>query len=284
MGMWTKYFEANNLSGINTRSNQIKMISDRPQLLDKIRKSILKYKITYIFADPGVGKTTICKQCLQKYFDSEKVYFLRNYSIIRVLDANTFNNGIYVFEDFNALYIDEFIIDYIYKIVFTSNAKFIFISKNKHLGLKTHILDIVRPFINLIEINPFTSDAMNDYLKNLFQFYDEKIFEKIFNVTKGNALLSYEIGHFLLNKLTDTNILDIIYKPCIVDKYGNPINEIDNSTKIEFTEINDHLLYEISKKTELLHKLSSYDFERVIARIFEKQGYSIEITPKTCDD
>lgn len=259
------------------------MISDRHELLDKIRKSISNFKITYIFGDPGVGKTTICNQCLQKYFDNEKVYFLRNYFDIRVLESYTFNNGIYVFEDFNALYIDEYMIDYIYKIAFTSDAKFIFISTNKSMGIRNHILDVVKPFINLIEINPFTNDEMNDYLNSLFQFYDEKILDKIFSVTKGNALLSHEIGHLLLNKFIATDDLNISYKPCIVDKYGNPINKIDSKTKIIVTEINDQLLYEISKKPELLHNLSSYDFERVIARIFEKQGYLVEITPKTHD-
>ena len=259
------------------------MISDRPELLDEIRKSILNYKITYIFGNPGVGKTTICNQCLQKYFDNEKVYFIRNYSSIRVLHPYRFDNGIYVFEDFNALYIDEYMIDYIYKIIFTSDAKFIFISTNKYMRMKTHIFDVLNPFINLIEINPFTSDEMNHYLNNLFQFDDEKVLDKIFSVTKGNALLSHEIGHLLLNKFINTDDLNIVYKPCIVDKYGKPINKIDNSTKIIVTEINDQLLYEISKDPKLLHNLSSYDFERVVARIFEKQGYSIEITPKTRD-
>lgn len=265
------------------RSNQTKMISDRPQLLDKIRISIQNYKITYIFGNPGVGKTTICNQCLQKYFNNEEIYVLRNYSSIRYLETYTFNNGIYVLEDFNALYIDEYIIDYIYKRALTSNAKFILISTNRHMGLKTHILDVIKPYINLIEINSFTNDEMNDYLQKLFQFDDEKILSKIFSVTKGNALLSHEIGHLLLNKFTTTDDLNIIYKPCIVDKYGNKIDEIDSHTKIIVTEINDKLLYELAKNPKLLHNLSSYDFERVIAKIFEKQGFSVEITPKTRD-
>lgn len=97
------------------------------------------------------------------------------------------------------------------------------------------------------------------------------------------TLSAHEINHFLLQRKINGNDLNVLYTPCIVDKYGNKIDEIDSHTKIIVTEISDQLLYELAKNPELLHNLSSYKFECVVAKMFEKQGFSVEITPRTRD-
>lgn len=76
---------------------------------------------------------------------------------------------------------------------------------------------------------------------------------------------------------------DLINKPCIIDASGKVINNVDNRTKIVVTEVNDELLYELSQNPNLLYNLSPYDFERVIARMFEKKGFTIKMTPQTRD-
>ena len=43
------------------------------------------------------------------------------------------------------------------------------------------------------------------------------------------------------------------------------------------------MLYDLAKNPELLHSLSPYDFERVVARMFEKKGFTVKITPQTRD-
>lgn len=53
--------------------------------------------------------------------------------------------------------------------------------------------------------------------------------------------------------------------------------------KIIITEINDQLLYELTQKPDLLYSLTPYNFELVIAKIFEKRGFSVKITPQTRD-
>lgn len=256
------------------------MYIDRPQLLEKIKMSILKYKVTYIYGMHGVGKTTICYQCIQKYFNNEEIHTLNVYSNIRILETYTFDNGIYVFEEFDPLYIDTYIIDYIYKITLTSKAKFIFISTKRNLGMKEHIFDYVKSFFNFIEIKPFTYNEMEKFFGDL---YNNKIIEKIFNATNGNILLAHEISHILSQQKIFSDNLDIIYKPCIIDIYGKPIEKINNSIKIAVTEVNDQLLYKLSQNPNLLYNLSSYDFERVIAKMFEKKGFSVKITPQTRD-
>lgn len=74
-----------------------------------------------------------------------------------------------------------------------------------------------------------------------------------------------------------------IYQPCIVDSFGEPINKDKNSSKIIITEINDQLLYTLSQNPDFLYSLTPYNFECIMAKIFEKNGYSVKITPQTRD-
>lgn len=259
------------------------MYIERPELLESIRKSILENRITFIYGTAGVGKTTICSQCLNKYFSNQNIHTIRPYSSDISLLTHKFNEGIYVFEDFSHEWIDTNIIYEICKIPSYINTKFIFISREMTLAIPNHFADEINHYIHMIEITPLSRVDMNILLHNLYNRHGKDIIDKIFNATQGNILLSHEIGHFLLNQEINNINLNLVYTPCIVDKYGNRIDEIDSPTKVIVTEINDQLLYELAKNPELLYNLSSYDFERVIARIFEKQGYSVEITPKTHD-
>lgn len=259
------------------------MYIERPRLLDAIRESILNYRITFIRGMAGIGKTTLCYQCLTKYFSNQNIHTIRPYSSDISLTTHKFDNGIYVFEDFGKELVDKDLIFDICKIPFDIDTKFIFISRERTLITQEHLINSIQPFVHTIEITPFSRMELNEFFSNTYANYDSIPLDKLFAVTQGNILLAHEISHLVLQHKLKESDLNILYTPCIVDKYGNPINEIDSSTKIIVTEINDQLLYEISKKPELLYNLSSYDFERVVARIFEKQGYSVEITPKTRD-
>ena len=185
---------------------------------------------------------------------------------------------IYVFENYDHFSLNENIIKFINSS--SSYIKFVFISRNRVNKLKN---------INTIEIPPFTNTEIHKLIQKRFHFKEnlyniDNLQQKITKVSKRNPLfVNLIIEYISSNDLLNIDSLKTIYKPCILDQYGKPIEKIDNSTQIIVTEINDELLYEISKKPELLHNLSSYEFECVIAKIFEKQGFSVEITPKTRD-
>lgn len=259
------------------------MYIERPELLESIRKSILENRITFIYGMAGVGKTTICSQCLSKYFSNQSIHTIRPYSSDVSLLTHKFDEGIYVFEDFSNEWIDINIIYEICKIPSYINTKFIFISREMTLVKQNHFIDAIKPYVYMIEITPFSHQEMNKLFDNFYSLNNDVFLDKIYNITQGNVLLAHDIGHFLLQHKNKENDLNLLYTPCIVDKYGNKIDEIDSSTKIIVTEISDQLLDELAKNPKLLHNFSSYDFERVIARIFEKQGFSVEITPKTRD-
>ncbi len=77
-------------------------------------------------------------------------------------------------------------------------------------------------------------------------------------------------------------ISDITANKCIVDSLGKPISDINN-IKIDVCEINDWMLKELNKNPIDLYKLSSRKFEELIAEIFIRKGYNVELTPTTHD-
>ena len=53
--------------------------------------------------------------------------------------------------------------------------------------------------------------------------------------------------------------------------------------RIAVTPITDELIYHISHEPELLHELSARKFEELIAHLFEKAGYEVQLTPQSHD-
>lgn len=255
---------------------QLDLYVDRPEITEKIRRSIINNKITNIFGLPGIGKTTICNFCLDKYFHDTNQIIMGKHKYNSIFQFNWEETCIYVFEDYDYININKDII----KFINSSNhyVKFVFISRNRIKQFKD---------ISAIEIPPFTKNEIYDlFLKKVNDkaLYNYKVQQQVIEITNGNPLFANLVIEYIMdNSSVSIDTLRTIYKPCIVDRYGKPIEKIDNSTKIIVTEVNDELLSELSIKPELLHNLSSYNFERVVARIFEKQGFSVEITPKTRD-
>lgn len=249
-------------------------IIDRPDLLKKIKASILNNKITNIYGLLGVGKTVICKKCIDTYFSDVPIYMIRPYEFNLDVETKHYQTGIYIFEDFSYEWYHKIEINQLYHTPL--ETKFIFISQQK----------IKENNVGDIEILPFSEKEVGQYLMmNLFYTEMMDIYErKIIKETNCNPLLVSEIVN-ILNKDTpyEINNLDIIYKPCIVDAFGKPIEKPNKSIIIAVTEVNDQLLYELYQNPNLLHNLSPYDFERVMAKIFEKKGFSVKITPQTRD-
>lgn len=79
-----------------------------------------------------------------------------------------------------------------------------------------------------------------------------------------------------------TSISDVTANKCIIDPLGNPISDI-TYIRIDVSEVNDWMLNELSKNPADLYQLSSRRFEELIAEIFMRKGYDVELTPATRD-
>ena len=252
---------------------------NRPYLLEEIRDSILVHKITNIYGIPGIGKSYIYRKCLETYFKNITIqiigkYELNNSFFMHKLDI--ISNHIFVFEDVNSY--EEFLV-VLNSICFLSspNNKFIIISREKFNSVVN---------MNKIEIPPLSFYELYDFLL-ADENCPEMIAPFIADYVKrndSNPLVAINTINKIYKKVSlISDNVNIIYKPCIVDLNGNPIEKISNTIKIDISEINNKLLYELSQNPNLLYNLSPYDFERVIAKMFEKKGFSVKITPQTRD-
>lgn len=247
------------------------MYIDRSEIIEKIRESILTNDITYIFGYKDSGKTTLCNKCLEKYFSDTSIHIIYPYLMDEWLKTLSFTKDIYIFEDYDNKRRD--IIPFLKSISSKEGAKFVLLSRKNTLDSR----------VNVIETNYIGSERK--VRERIYKFYNFDFLELAKDVAKKSKTYEdyYEVmERLLLTTYFDFNI-DLIYKSCIVDSSGKSIYNIDEQTKIIVTEINDELLYVLSQNPKLLYNLSPYEFERVIAKMFEKKGFSVKITPQTRD-
>lgn len=149
---------------------------------------------------------------------------------------------------------------------------FPFSKKNKRIGILHEFEEEhdAFPHINRIGFDDFEY-SIDYFNKRRSSILSESTFRKI-EIEKTD------------NNTTKRNNDINIYQPCIIDSYGEVINKDKTTPKIIVSEINDQLLYTLSKNPNLLYSLTPYNFECVVARIFEKNGYSVKITPRTHDE
>lgn len=248
------------------------MYIKRPELLEEIRKSILTNSITYIYGYAGSGKTTICKECLHTYFSNMSTYTIYPYTIDDVIKADLFEKGIYVFEDYDYEYRE--ITTYLKYISFKVNCKFILLSRKK----------IIDNMIKIVDISAFPFDWTEIINENILKRYHYNTFKLAEDI--AGAMFAPKVYNNIRELISSSPFdgnYDLIYNSCLFDALGKVLHEIDNKTKIIITEVNDELLYELSRNPNFLYNLSPYDFERVIARMFEKKGFTVKITPQTRD-
>lgn len=199
-------------------------------------------------------------------------YTIYPYTIDDVIKTDSFKKGIYVFEDYDYEYRE--ITTYLRYISFKVNCKFILLSRKK----------ITDNMINIIDISVFPFDwteIINENILKRYHYNTYNLAEDIADAMFAPRVYN-NIRELISSSPFDGNY-DLIYNPCLFDALGKVLPEIDNKTKIIITEVNDELLYELSRNPNLLYNLSPYDFERVIARMFEKKGFTVKITPQTRD-
>lgn len=136
--------------------------------------------------------------------------------------------------------------------------------------------------INNITLFPLTQIETISYIKKVLPNIDIPLLQNIYNITHGNFVLIQSI----INLIIDIGEIpkEIIYHNCIVGIDGKPLTQKSaKNTIITVSEIEDDALTQLSKNPYLFYQLSSYDFERVIAKLFEKKGFSVKLTPQTRD-
>ncbi len=136
-------------------------------------------------------------------------------------------------------------------------------------------------------------EDLNSYYKNfkkeMGKFYSHKTsLSKAIPQTDVKSFLDEnhddKMRHFfeIYSNFDIKSISNITANKCIVDPLGKPISDINNIT-MDICEINDWMLNELNKNPMDLYKLSHRRFEELIAEIFMRKGYNVELTPATRD-
>lgn len=266
-----------------TNSQFDKDVEDCISVLDCFQNGIF-----YICADYDIGYT---------YF--EKMYGalaeMQGYKVFFYAIRNLYN--FYNFNDSNASSSEE-LYSWLNSIIkFTGDKCLLIIddfdiTQNMPEEMENFIINFYKHYPNTKILIPTLYPHVENTEINYFYFSNNKTpffsislsdnsFATISSHEYWNPILIKRLFN-ILNKSEKKN--NIIYNDCIVDSNGKPISsKAKNDTIIKVSEINEQLLHELSVSPNLLHMLSSYDFERVIAKMFEKKGFSVKITPPTRD-
>ena len=129
--------------------------------------------------------------------------------------------------------------------------------------------------------------AIKNYRNIRFDLDDQSI-EKVVKASQGNPAI---LG-LLLNsaeKLGVDVVHRLIYENIPIGKYDIvlPNRTIETPTiiniKNDVSKINDGLMRYIAENPQSMHGLSSREFEEVMAELFKKMGYDVELTKETRD-
>lgn len=167
------------------------------------------------------------------------------------------------------------------------------------------IMDITSEFSRMREsaINCFNAllpDNFNDYFKQI-SYYISEMAQQIMPLYSHNLIIdtadlikgiaeNYDIIHYYPDNMSDEEASgNEEANNKIVTEIFNPEEETDNviakkgSAIITLSPVNYRVLKYLSENPEALHQLTSRKFEEVMAEIYCRLGYKVELTKATRD-
>lgn len=142
-------------------------------------------------------------------------------------------------------------------------------------------------FCNIVTLNPLNQDEAVAIFKAITKVEINEIMGFV-SKTGGNPLLISLVVE-LINKYNLTSVNELIFKSLILDKNGIviPENKIETPTiiniKFDVSEVNHQLMEYIAENPDYMHKLAPYQFEEMMAKLFNRLGYTVQLTPRTRD-
>ncbi len=135
------------------------------------------------------------------------------------------------------------------------------------------------------------ADSISRMEQSITKIYsDERFNDNIRNTLQilGERLDNYSLLHFypkdisdeeiIENEKVNNKVLEEIFKP----EQQENINK-ENSAIIKLSPINDEVLKYLSENPQAFYQLTSREFENVMAEIYNKLGYKVELTQSTRD-
>jgi restriction system protein len=142
-----------------------------------------------------------------------------------------------------------------------------------------------------IELENFSLQEMSELIHKRFghQLGSTEL-RKLYEVLRGNPLATNMSSDALRDNIFTLEQLLESSKPftitSLIDAAGKPLEPDSQSYKIVVADVktvSDELLRKLSENPKLLYELSPRLFEEVVAELFSRQGYEVELTPYSRD-
>ncbi len=228
----------------------------------------------------GIGKTTLVRVYAEENKEQySNVYIWHAWQLPK--DLRVEDNSLIIIDDADELdskKLEEIIkyneLSFILVVGRTVDYRF---SKEKFVCLS----------VNGLSQSEIVSFRLNRFKDHLIDFDYEEM-KRIFLLTQGNPLIIENM--FRLVDSLGINIIDkLLYQQISVGKSDivvpnkSIISPSLISIKKDVLQINDDLMCFIAQEPMSMYELSPREFEKIIAELFKKLGYEVELTKQTRD-
>lgn len=280
----------------------------RTKEIDTIHNAFLNGKrAVFVTGYAGVGKTRLVEEYANKYkheyhnikniyplymFSSGKDY-LRQMEFASLGDTNC--KTLLIVDGLDSVREGEDLFLQLLPIFLkNSNLNLIFTTRNG-IQIPPHITHRIQPlFLTLDLYNLSDRDAfalVNNLLTSLNKTNcNAYLYNRIRDISNGNPLLLTSFVHAIVAGKVDVfqpTDMNLIHQGLIFNNYGN---SIINGITPTIEKIRSHTIFvvknsmeEIAKAPDKMYDLTPRQFEEVIAELYQKCGYTVELTKQTRD-
>ena len=254
----------------------------REKELSELRKILSESTnhVVLITGVAGIGKSTLVRMYAEENKEQySNVYIWYAWQLSK--DLKVENNSLIIVDD-----ADELDSKKLEEIIRYNESSFILVvgrTVDYHFSKEKY----VRLSVNGLNQSEIVSFRMNK-LKNHLIDFDYEEMKRILLLTQGNPLiienmlrLIDSLGIDVVDKLLYQQIS--VGKSDIVVPNKNILSPSLISIKKDVLQINEDLMRYIAQEPMSMHELSPREFEKIIAELFKKLGYEVELTKQTRD-
>ncbi len=254
----------------------------REKELSELRKILSESTnhVVLITGVAGIGKSTLVRMYAEENKEQySNVYIWYAWQLSK--DLKVENNSLIIVDD-----ADELDSKKLEEIIRYNESSFILVvgrTVDYHFSKEKY----VRLSVNGLNQSEIVSFRMNK-LKNHIVDFDYEEMKRILLLTQGNPLiienmlrLIDSLGIDVVDKLLYQQIS--VGKSDIVVPNKNILSPSLISIKKDVLQINEDLMRYIAQEPMSMHELSPREFEKIIAELFKKLGYEVELTKQTRD-